>query len=787
MNDAQFDVIVDGQPLPEFDATLVLAQLQQQLKLPEAKARQLLAAKAVVVKRAVSCEIAQAYCRRLLAIGVATRVMPTATTSSSPAAVVTTNYFESHPVPLTAARASSIFSRELWWASLRASMVLGGYMAMTLAVILLLVGYLFHFSYLLVTPPLLFSICVFIIPLLGLGLLVALLLRPLLPLQTRTEATHALDRTEQPQLFAFIDSLCASLAVPTPQQISLSVSERNDVALVRGINNFFRGTYRLTLSLPLLDAAPLNEFAATLAGDIATQAKWPALYYRLLRQRTLTRIAVCTAGNDWLQRRCTALSRRCDHTRFKFMRAVLHYLMLQSNRSLQQIVQRFEHIDLQFIRARQFEHDRYRALIGGVAVVTKILVLESKLERAVADAEALNRQQLDTGKLVDDFPALVNHYFVSLDDGFSRQLKKLWETQTISRRREPAIARERIEHSWTAKNVAIVVNDEPAAVLLQQRSEWARRITVAHYRELGWPVNPDNLLAVDDLTYAATQDILQRQQAEVYFNNWLRPFRFWSLADYQLIRDMPLQDAAQQLNVCINEIRRLTPDRAKLLAEYQRLNQQIQEILLGQHVLAVGKKFAFRYVAYDGTTLQPILEEKQQLLTKVLEQLSMQETVMGGRITLGFRLCGQAERDVELLHDALRLLHDCGARLDKLALDAYQLEQLLGRHYRQREADYSAAIKRLEQKIDDTLMLLLARLSSITDPLDPAHHPLKYRLDAELLKIAEGKDAILQRARCTLDTLYGLNEKLSLLAADYGTTAEEAYRIEPIKLIKTTL
>ena len=161
---------------------------------------------------------------------------------------------------------------------------------------------------------------------------------------------------------------------------------------------------------------------------------------------------------------------------------------------------------------------------------------------------------------------------------------------------------------------------------------------------------------------------------------------------------------------------------------------------------------------------------------------------MGGRITLGLRLCGQAEQDVELLHDALRMLRECGARLDKISLDAYQLEQLLHRHYRQREANYSAAITRLEQRIEDTLMLLLTRLSSIANPLDPEHRPLKYHLDVALNKTDNNqKSETLHKARCALDTLYALNERLSTIAADYGTIAEEAYRIDSIKLLTTKI
>lgn len=788
MDAPQFDVIVEGQVLPGFEPADVIIQLQQQLKLPEVKARQLIAAKAIVVKRGVSSDVAQAYCTRLQTIGVAARLAPVASVSASPAAATTADYFAAHTAPLDSAQLSSSYRRELYVAALHLNAIGAGYMLATFTVIGLLLFYLVHFSYLLTAPPILFSVTVFLIPLLALSLLVVLMLRPLLPTPQQSETAISIDREHQPQIVDFAERITTVLALPMPAQIAVNTQTRNSVSLMPGLKNFWNCNYQLTLSLPLLDNASLKEFGAIVAGDLALGARSTMLRYRWLNEWWRTRLDTCAKGADWLHQQCIVLIQRCENTRFAFARKPLYFLSAQSDASLHSIAKRIDRLDNRLLRARQYEQDRYRALIGGSGIIANALLLESKIDTAMADASALNQQQHDTGKAVDDFAALVQHYFASLDDDFARQLKQQWNAATTPRRHEPALPRERIEESLSLPQTSILSSTAPASTLLQSRSQLARKITEQHYRALDWSIVPSELLAVDELTYAATQDILLRQQAQIYFNNWFKPFRFWSLADYRLIHDMPMQDAAQQLNVCISEIRRLTPDRAKLLAEYQRLINQVQEILLGQHVLAVGKKFAFRTIAYDGTTLQPILEEKQELLNKVVEQLSQQEAVMGGRITLGLRLCGQAERDVELLHDALRMLRECGARLDKISLDAYQLEQLLHRHHRQREANYSAAITRLEQKIEDTLMLLMTRLSSIANPLDKEHRPLKYHLDTALNKTGNNeKFETLRKARCALDTLYALNERLSTIAADYGTIAEEAYRIDSIKLINTTI
>jgi hypothetical protein len=111
----------------------------------------------------------------------------------------------------------------------------------------------------------------------------------------------------------------------------------------------------------------------------------------------------------------------------------------------------------------------------------------------------------------------------------------------------------------------------------------------------------------------------------------------------------------------------------------------------------------------------------------------------------------------------------------------------LQRQYQLREADYSLPIKKLETKINDASTLLIVRLNDIPYPLDQRHRSLKSFVEAALAPpSAQPRSPILQRAQRLLDVLYHVNEKLSRQAADYGTIAEEAYRIEPIKLISNT-
>ncbi len=796
MDSPQFNVLVDGTVLHGFDTGAVLLQLQQQLKLPEAKAQLLIAGKVVTVKRGVDAAIANTYCKRLQAIGVSARVETVVNVAADTAApqakpkptpAITRyhaqRYFPDSPLNAGATAHSSTFKRAVMRASSACVGTLLAYCALALAGVGFLLFYVAHYAYLLATPPILFSATVYLICIAALTVIVALLLRPLLPRRDKAESAEVLSIIQEPDLFAFVTQLCEKLALKAPEQMALTTATVNTASLLPGFKNLARGDYQLTLSLPILENSTLSQFAGLLAADLATQAQLPMLRYRRLAHIICTRLDDCLAHRDWLARHVDVLSLSPPAK----LAAVIRFakqIIEKTNSQLRKIKARMQRIDTQLLRSRLFEQDRYSALTAGSNLFTGLMIFCARLDIAAHDANAKNLEDRIEGGLVDDLPALITHYFDNIDENFARTMQRKWDTETTPRRDEPPLVRERIEQIAGTIHSGLIDDNQPALSLLRRRDDLAKNITLDKYREAGVCFDADRLLPVDELTYAATQDILQRQQAAIYFNDWFKPFRFWSLADYKLIRDMPLQDAAMQLGVCVNEIRRLTPDRAKSLAEYDRLQNQLREILLAQHVLAAGKKFAFRYISYDGTTLVPLLDDRQQELTAAMEKLSQQEAVMGGRITLGLRLSGQAEREVQALHDALRLLHESGTRLHKLSLDCFQLEQLLQRQYQLREADYSLPIKKLETKIDDATTLMIVRLKDVPYPLDSRHSSLKGFVEATLAQpVAAQRSPILQRAQRLLDVLYRVNEKLSRQAADYGTIAEEAYRIEPIRLI----
>ncbi len=799
MADPQFNVVAAGRLLQGFVAEQVLEQLHLHLKLPAPQAGLLLAGQPVVIKKAVPEAIAQAYCRRLTALGVETSVQPLAAVAAlgtplpgiaaAPTGVATTlgkmMFFLGSLGPLKGRSSPAYLHALLQVLSTTALLVLA-YCLLPVLLLAVMTAFAVHFAYLLHAPPVVFSASVYLLPLLLSLIPLVFLLRPFLfRRQSHTEAL-LVSAAAEPRLHQFIAQLCASVSTPLPQDIYVNCGADGEGTTV-ALRSFWRGSYVLTIDLPTLQNLTMPAMAGQLARTLGQSAK-PLSQRCSFALRGLTRqLEACCDNRDTF---ALTLSRWTSGDTTPAPLVILANAaqlgLNQSTHLLRALLQKCRATEQSLARGELLEADRYQSLVAGSAAFVDTLLAVQKLQLAAQSAHAKNLEDRGDNGFVDNLPALIRHYFENIDDKFTRDLRRQWD-ESVARSKSDFTEKKRIERALAANNAGLIEAASQAPNLLVDAASLDARATRLHYKNLGLRFEEHSLLPVDTLVYAASEDLLQRQQAESYFNGWLRPQRFWSLPDYALIRDMPAPDAAQQLNVCVNEIRRLSPDREKSLAEFDKLQNQIRELQLGQIVVAAGGRFNFRYIQYDGGSLQPQLDERLRQLDKVVEQLSMQETIMGGRLTLGLRLSGQITRDINDVHTALTALRGLESRLYKFAEDVYLLEQLTQRHYQQREPKYALPLTRLEQKIKDAGNLLVERLKTIPYPLNRRYNSLKAYMEGVLRKHEHsgGNRAGLARAQTLLQSLYTTNEKLNLLAADFGTIAEEAYQIERIRLIAT--
>lgn len=757
MAEALFNVVVQGRLLDGFEHDQVLLQIQQQLRLPPAKARQLLAAKPMLVKQAVPRETAQAYLDRLNGLGIATIIQPV---DQTPRADAAPRYFKTG----IRLRRSVRFEYALWKATAQSAALVLAHFTMALGAGLGLLCYLWFFAGLLTAPPILFSAPLYLLSASVLVFIGALLSRAWLSPKPVADTAPTSDT---PTLRNFVDQLCDAIALPAPHEIHLDAGAGISITPQPGLKHFKTANYSLTIGLPALLCLSTQQLAASMAGVLATGARPAAVRRQLLVAGLGNRLQHSASNTDPLGEYLERLLAGSDGKPLLATLCVPVRIALKlSTRLHAHSAATLARIETNMQEAKNREVDRYMAAVAGSEAFALTLNSWRRLERAHASALNQNFDDWDSDALVDDLPALVRHYYSNPDASDPETGSAEPDNTRLERcglGQQPGIVE--FEHG-TADSLV----ENPQTLALAVTQVFYQRSHIRNTR----PRQP-----AEHVMVIAGERAQRQQRALNYFNGWFHPHRFWALPEQMLIQRMPLRDAAEQLNVCVNEIRRLTPDRQTQLADYTRLFQQIQELQLGQRVLAAGRPFQFRLARYDLSALPAELELRQQQLQHIMDNLAAQEAIMGGRIALGLRLCGQEFGD---LHQTLVNLQPLGARLHKLELDTALLEQLLHRLQTLRERRHAQAIAHLENKIDEALAQCQLRLEKIPHPFNSRHRSLNSALQVTLKPDQSGASTAI-RARVLLRAMRAINERLAQHAADYGATAEEAYKIERIKLI----
>lgn len=665
-----------------------------------------------------------------------------------------------------------------------------------LAVLLALAAVLafaIHFATLLRTPPLFFSLPVYLLPLLAGLALVAILLRPLLPLRTAIDTSTLIATNSEPQLTVLLTQLCRSLGATSPETIRLhldsllddSLDKKNvDITLLPGRDGWQRGRYELRIGLPLLLNAPPPVLAGALAAELVFAHEPGLLRLRII----ITRV------RDWL----TQNSKPQPDQISRYLESLpnkpwCNWLRHADRATQQQLANLFD--KLAPYSSRQAEctllqiGDRASIVVAGAEVVFARILTAYQLERASERALQKNNEHRIDQRLTDDLTPLIGFFFEHPDTEHDKKIAHSIESGDSAQ----ASCRPDRERIATAEKIAdkFPASALPGRIALHHANTIGRECTENFYSANGTAT--DERIPNECLRDEALLDLEQAETGILYFNNWLVPARGWRLPDVELLRDMSHADARLQLNVCVNEVRRLTPDRAKLLIEFARLQTQLNELILGQQVLAANNKFSFRQIKFDGTSLAPLIEQRQRDIAKIVEQLGTQESIMGGRIALGLKLFGQDGSTTEALHRTLHFLGEQEKMLYRLEQETTLLEQLLQRQRQLKERGYDDTIARLSEKVRDTTLRLLDKLKGAPNPPDRRYSPLRAffenkqlknkNFESSAIKDRVNGSAAVARARSVLDGFYTLNEKLSLLAAEQASSVEEAYKIERIRLV----
>lgn len=340
------------------------------------------------------------------------------------------------------------------------------------------------------------------------------LVKPLFTLRAARPPSIRLERSAEPDLFAFVDRLCAAQGAPRPREIRLDTQVNASASLRHGWLGLFRDDLSLTIGLPLVRGLSLQELAGILAHEFGHFAQGGAMRLSSLVRRSvflMMRIAYERDGFD------AALIHAGQIRLFfeprlligsllfsAFIWAVLGLLWLARG-----LLKGLAWVGMASATSlsREMEHDADRHEVQAVGRAAYVRVGNRLL--LLGAAENLAQQMIEhlwvTRRLPEDLPALIARQAEQIEDQ-PEVVRDLYATalQTTTQRFDthPSLS-DRIAAIQAHPDAGILRLDGPASALFRDLPARSLEATLAVYRHQvsDMELKTARLLPVADVMY----------------------------------------------------------------------------------------------------------------------------------------------------------------------------------------------------------------------------------------------------------------------------------------------
>lgn len=349
---------------------------------------------------------------------------------------------------------------------------------------------------------LIFKVIIYLGPLLGGGIAVFFMFKPILARAPRHAEPMELNPAQHPRLYQFIAHLCDMLQVPIPKRIYLDSELNASAGLRRGLWSFVGNDLVLTLGLPLVAGLNTRQLAAVVAHELGhcTQAFALRLGYVIQRidhwfirvvyardswdvafdewadsvnDWRLSLIVICARAAVWCSRRILALLLVLGHAASCFL-------------------------------SRQMEYHADSCAVG-VAGSTGLESLLLRLrEQGVLQGLAMNNlSQIwkQRHKLPDNLPGFLEELEARMPANFHDQARLTLLNESAPWFATHPTPVQRIRKARQAAVEGVFTVEKPARALFGDFERTARAVTARYYRE--------------DLRLAAT-DLMLRPVGEFF-------------------------------------------------------------------------------------------------------------------------------------------------------------------------------------------------------------------------------------------------------------------------------
>jgi Zn-dependent protease with chaperone function len=552
--------------------------------------------------------------------------------------------------------------------------------------------------------------------LLGMLLLTAFLLRPLVARVDRGPQPVRLDPTREPILFELVDRITDAVGAPMPDEILVDSQANASAHLTHGA---FSKSLTLTIGMPLIYGLDLQSLTGVLAHEFG----------HFTQRAGMRSSALVHQINYWFYRQ---VHERDSWDRFVDRWLDTEYAVLTLAAALAQmgsfLVRMLLHLlsmlaslfSFSLSREMEYDADRYEiSLVGSSAyetTATAMRILSAGHQVAVNDVSLA----FDSDKKVDNLPKLAALKAAKFTDKDRQAIMADVEEVNTSIFDTHPSDQARIRKAVEADAQARFVHTGPAEKLLREPDRLSKLVTLQWYRSFGIDVSPDELTPLEE--FASETDLLNAagQSIRDYFGDLNMAPQYLPLMTSGALAKL---DDAQLLATLENAKDTLVAGKTEFMLLRHRMDEDVEyQVYYRQALFWRRADFDIDLNAYrlpltttDVSEITAKLADYKASEIKSRAALRRCVELQGQRLSFGLEVaCRNSEvgRDeVEGLRRTysamsstegdIARLQECGERIDLLlqVLEALPDEQ---KYRRQLQSDH-ATNEQLQQRIRTSL------------------------------------------------------------------------------------
>jgi Zn-dependent protease with chaperone function len=571
----------------------------------------------------------------------------------------------------------------------------------------------------------------------GIGFL--FMFKPLLARRPEEAAAVSLRAEEQPLLFSFVERLCTCLEAPVPQQIDVHVDPASTGAgFRRGLLSVWGGDMALRISLPLVEALSLREFAGTLAHELGHCRQGAAMRAgHVIVSINVWLHSAVFVPDGWDHRLHIAAQR----SPVGLVRAValIAQVFVFITRLLLLVLMIVGALISGFLsRQMELDADRYLVGVAGSPALRQVLVKGHTLMLAWQLVhEGLQRAWFD-GRLADDLPSLV--MIQMMDFAESPEGQQEFEAAVLSAKAGPfdthPAPADRLAHADREAASGLALPATPAAELFGDFRGLCRAATRVYYEQvLGAEFSRVQLIDTDVIARERAEQYEADRTLYRYFQGQLLGHVELFLPEGWLAPPADVEQAIRALRQARQGMHAALPQLTAALEQFERAETQRCQAFSAQLLQAAHVRFKpadLSLASGDVVAIGRAQEEGWQAREQALADL--QGFVRQAETRLTTALCllhadavAGKINDAEALPRVARLnsvLGDLGAawpHVQPLREHLYGLGLLMSRvEENSRNQAYWTELKRVAVVVHDLLGKLRDALATTPYPFDHA-------------------------------------------------------------------